>query len=236
MLANSLQSNLAQADMQSRLAKLISLGTVNEVDYETAKVRVKIGDWLTTWLPWLTNQAFNDMTWQAPEVGEQVMVLAPCGDLAQGVVLGSVYQKAHNIDKVVSDVAKEERINVQRTKYQDGSMLEYDRNKHQYLIDVKQDTAVIKLKSAKDIILEADNDLNVIVKNNANVTVTENATITVENGDASLTTNTGSISVTATDALNLKGDVVNIESTGGNVAVKAAATLKLNGSHISAQE
>ncbi|CAH9057803.1 hypothetical protein PSECIP111854_02071 [Pseudoalteromonas sp. CIP111854] len=226
MQANPLQSNLAQADMQNRLAKLISLGTVNEVDYETAKVRVKIGDWLTTWLPWLTNQAFNDMTWQAPEVGEQVMVLAPCGDLAQGVVLGSVYQNGHNLETVASDVAKEERVNVQRTKYQDGSMVEYDRKKHHYLLDVKQDTAVIKLKSAKDIILECDNDLNITVGNNATIQVTGNATVNADK----------QISVTAKEALSLKGSEVNIESTSGNVAVKAAATLKLNGSHISAQE
>ncbi|WP_105168527.1 phage baseplate assembly protein V [Pseudoalteromonas sp. T1lg23B] len=226
MQANPLQGNLAQADMQSRLAKLISLGTVNEVDYEKAKVRVKIGSWLTTWLPWLTNQAFNDLTWQAPEVGEQVMVLAPCGDLAQGVVLGSLYQNGHNLESVASDVGKDERVNVQRTKYQDGSMVEYDRKKHQYLIDVKEDTAVIKLKSAKDIILECDNDLNITVKNNATVNVTGNATVNADKN----------IAVTAADNLSLKGKTLDLEATGGDLTVKASATLKLNGSKISAQE
>ncbi|OHU87841.1 MULTISPECIES: phage baseplate assembly protein V [Pseudoalteromonas] len=226
MLANPLQSNLAQSDMQSRLAKLISLGTVNEVDYETAKVRVKIGDWLTTWLPWLTNQAFNDMTWQAPEVGEQVVVLAPCGDLAQGVVLGSLYQNGHNLESVANDVGKEERVDVQRTKYQDGSLVEYNRKTHQYLIDVKQDSAVIKLKSAKDIILECDNDLNITVGNNATINVAGDATV---NGDKN-------ISVTAADNLSLKGKTVAVEATGGDLKVKASGTLKLNGSTISAQE
>ena len=141
MIANPLQTNLAQADMQHRLAKLISLGTVNEVDYEKALVRVTIGDWLTSWLPWLTAQAFNNLTWQAPEVGEQVVVLAPCGDLAQGVVLGSLYQQNHNLEKVASDVAKESRQHVQRTVYQDGSMVEYDREKHRYYIDIKGESS-----------------------------------------------------------------------------------------------
>lgn len=226
MIANPLQTNLAQADMQHRLAKLISLGTVNEVDYEKALVRVTIGDWLTSWLPWLTAQAFNNLTWQAPEVGEQVVVLAPCGDLAQGVVLGSLYQQDHNLEKVASDVAKESRQHVQRTVYQDGSMVEYDREKHRYYIDIKGEEATVDVVSAGTLNITTEKDITVITSANATVNATQN------------------ITVSATEALKLSGKTVDISATGGDVkmdasagiGIKAVDTLKLNGANISAQE
>ncbi|KAF7769999.1 hypothetical protein PCIT_a2933 [Pseudoalteromonas citrea] len=234
MIANPLQTNLAQADMQHRLAKLISLGTVNEVDYEKALVRVTIGDWLTSWLPWLTAQAFNDLTWQAPEVGEQVVVLAPCGDLAQGVVLGSLYQKGQNLEKVANDVAKESRQHVQRTKYKDGSMVEYDREKHRYFIDIKGEGATVDVVSAGTLNITTEQDITIHTKTSATVNVDKDATIAVK-GNAKITADK-QIDVAAKDKLSLSGSEVKIESKSGGIAVKAAAVLKLNGSKISAQE
>ena len=60
-----------------------------------AKLKVKIGDITTDWLPWLTHRASNDTSWWAPEVGEQVIVLAPSGELHQAVIMPSIYQSAH---------------------------------------------------------------------------------------------------------------------------------------------
>lgn len=234
MIANPLQSNLAQSDMQNRLAKLISLGTVNEVDYEKALVRVAIGDWLTAWLPWLTAQAFNDLNWQAPEVGEQVVVLAPCGDLAQGVVLGSLYQNSHNLETVASDVALESRQHVQRTKYQDGSLIEYDREKHRYFIDIKGEEATVDIVSAGTLNITTEKDITVHTKTNAIVNVDKDATVSVK-GNANVSADK-QIAVTAKEKLSLTGSEVSIESKSGGIAVKAAAVLKLNGASISAQE
>lgn len=56
------------------------------LDLVKAKVRVKLGENLRGWLPWLTT-AGHLKTWNPPVVGEQVVVLSPGGDLEQSVVL-----------------------------------------------------------------------------------------------------------------------------------------------------
>ncbi len=81
-------------ELNRRLANLIRLGVIDRVDHASARVRVKIGDLLTAWLPWATIKAGKDSAWWAPEKGEQVLVFSPSGDLAQGVVLGAIFQNA----------------------------------------------------------------------------------------------------------------------------------------------
>ena len=82
-------------EVDRRLANIVTLGSIAAVDVANAVAQVQIGGILTDWLPWLTARAGNDITWWAPEVGEQVVILSPSGDLAQGVVLPGLYQTAH---------------------------------------------------------------------------------------------------------------------------------------------
>ncbi|MDK1287367.1 phage baseplate assembly protein V [Pseudoalteromonas umbrosa] len=262
MLANQQQSELAVSDMQHRFAKLISIGTVEEVDYDLARVKVRIGEWLTAKLPWLTNQAAQDMTWQAPEVGEQVLVLSPSGDMAQGIVLGSLYANGHEqphfkmnhvvdatstggaLVQALSAIAPESREHVHRAHYQDGAIVQYDRENHAYDIFVPQTDPLAKINiySGGDINVECHNDTNITIGNNATVEVggaaqvdvTGTADVTV--GDNVSVSGGANIDIVASGALNLTGDSVSVTSTGSNVEVLAAATLKLNGAHISAQE
>jgi len=55
-------------------------------------------------------------------VGEQVVVLSPSGDMAQGVVIGSIYQQQYP--------ATPSDKNIHRTQYSDGAVIEYNRNNH----------------------------------------------------------------------------------------------------------
>ena len=41
-------------DLARRLANIIRLGQIFEIDYSVAKARIKIGDLETDWLPWIT--------------------------------------------------------------------------------------------------------------------------------------------------------------------------------------
>lgn len=111
-----------QADLQRRVANLIRMGTVEEADYAAARVRIRFAQAVTHWLPWTTQRAGQDRSWWAPEVGEQVVVLAPSGDLAQGVVCFSIYQAAHPAPADSPDVT--------RRVYADKALEEYDRAAH----------------------------------------------------------------------------------------------------------
>ncbi len=58
-----LENNFAIAELQRKVANIIRIGVVKEVDCEKAKVRVKIGDIVTDYLPWITSKAGKDRDW-----------------------------------------------------------------------------------------------------------------------------------------------------------------------------
>ena len=93
-------SNIAfrVAELERKLVNVVRPGRVFEVDAERTRVRVAYDATLkgepvvTAWLPWLTARAGVVMTWSVPSLGEQVLLLAPTGDLAQAFVLPAIYQ------------------------------------------------------------------------------------------------------------------------------------------------
>ncbi|GFR17445.1 spike protein [Trichonephila clavata] len=123
-----LDHNFAIAELSRKLANIIRIGLVKEVDYEKAKVRVKIGEFLTDWLPWITSKAGKDRDWSPPDIDEQVMVFSPLGELSLGVVLGGIYQERYP--------APENKKEINSIKIQDGTRLLYDKEKHHLEIEV----------------------------------------------------------------------------------------------------
>ena len=90
-----MSSALELADLARRLTNILRPGTVEAIDHAAARVRIRSGDILTDWLPWLTARAGATATWSPPPVGEQVLLLAPSGNLAAAIVLPALYADAH---------------------------------------------------------------------------------------------------------------------------------------------
>lgn len=82
------------ADLARRLENLLRLGTIASVDHATARCVVNTGALVTAPLPWIAARAGDALMWWAPSVGEQVMLLCPGGDPANGVVLPALYSTA----------------------------------------------------------------------------------------------------------------------------------------------
>lgn len=102
------------------LANLVMLGRVSELDEANARVRVEADGLVTDWLPWTSPRAGPGVReWSMPEVGEQVVMLSPCGDPAQGVVIGSVFQESFG--------APANLKTTHRVEYADGTFTQYDR-------------------------------------------------------------------------------------------------------------
>lgn len=100
----------------------IRIGTVAELDAENARVRIKIGDLLTDWIPWLVHRAGDDVSWWCPSIGEQILVLSPSGDFAQAVCVSGIYSDtipANAIDPMKHLVT-----------YKDQAVFEYDKTTH----------------------------------------------------------------------------------------------------------
>lgn len=116
------------SEAERRLANVVRLGVITQLDPAAARVKVKTAGIESDWLPWATSRAGGDRTWHPPEPGEQVVLLSPQGDLGQGVVLPSIYQQDHP--------APGDRPSVSRTTYADGASLAYDRDAHKWSLEI----------------------------------------------------------------------------------------------------
>ena len=119
------QQQFRMVELARRLANVVRPGVVAEVDPAVGAVKVRYAEnaaAVTDWLPVLAQRAGGDASWWFPEIGEQVVILAPSGDLANGIVMGSLYSTAHPAP--ASDPDKH------MTRYSDGAVIEYDRANH----------------------------------------------------------------------------------------------------------
>ena len=76
------------ADLARRVANIVRLGKISEV--KGAQVKVAIGKVTTNWFPVLSI-AGDTNCWLPITVGEQVLVIAPYGEMSQAVVLRSIH-------------------------------------------------------------------------------------------------------------------------------------------------
>lgn len=133
------------ADVERRLGNGVHYGVIEEADYAKARVKVRIGALKTAWLPFAAVKAGGDRSWHPPEIGEQVVLAAPGGDLSQACVLGSVYQ---NAAPAPGDAATQSV-----TVYEDGARISYDKSAHAYTLDVPAGGSITLRCGASTLIL-----------------------------------------------------------------------------------
>jgi phage baseplate assembly protein V len=117
-----------QAEFARQLGNIVQVGKVVELDAAAARIKVEIGENRTAWIPWITGRAGTVRAWSAPEPGEQVVVLSPTGDAAQGVALLGVYSDTYQAPANTADKV--------RTEWADGAFVEYDRAAKTALVNV----------------------------------------------------------------------------------------------------
>tara|TARA_R110000824_G_scaffold118575_1_gene270877 strand:- start:268 stop:864 length:597 start_codon:yes stop_codon:yes gene_type:complete len=140
------QQEFDLAELARRLTNIVRPGTIDSADYGAALVRVRFdANWVSGWLPWLTRRAGADVDWWAPEVGEQVIVLSPMGDPAQGWVLPAGYSNAVPAPAASPDMAV--------ALFQDGFKVSHDRANNHTVLDAWDSEGTIELR-AKNIILK----------------------------------------------------------------------------------
>lgn len=110
------------AALSRMLENLIRFGVIAAVQMEPPRVQVKTGTLNSAWLPWLALRAGADQEWDPPTVGEQVILLSPSGQLANGVVVTGLFS-----DHIP---ANGNRAGLHRRTYADGAVIEYDSANH----------------------------------------------------------------------------------------------------------
>ncbi|HBR1254775.1 TPA: phage baseplate assembly protein V [Klebsiella pneumoniae] len=100
------------------LRNLIRIGTVSAVKLDDGLCRVDTGNNTTGWLSWLTARAGNTRSWNAPSVGEQVLILCLGGELDTGFVLPAVFSDEHPAPSASADAL--------HWSFPDGAVIEYE--------------------------------------------------------------------------------------------------------------
>ena len=100
------------------LRNLIRIGTVSAVNLDDGLCRVDTGNNKTNWLHWLTARAGRTRSWNAPSVGEQVLVLCLGGELDTGFILPGVFSDNNPAPSASADAL--------HWSFPDGAVIEYE--------------------------------------------------------------------------------------------------------------
>ena len=100
------------------LRNLIRIGTVSAVNLDAGLCRVESGNNTTNWLHWLTARAGRTRSWNAPSVGEQVLVLCLGGELDTGFILPGVFSDENPAPSASADAL--------HWSFPDGAVIEYE--------------------------------------------------------------------------------------------------------------
>lgn len=141
------------AEIDRRIATLLQAGCIEAVDHAQARCRVRVGEWVSAWLPWASLGAGQVRHWRPPSVGEQALVMSPSGDPASGFVLPGFYTTQHGD-------ANDNRPGTVAWRMPDGTLIEYDWDT-QHLNVIATGTASISIAG----------DANVQIGGNANVQI-----------------------------------------------------------------
>ncbi|MBN6729430.1 phage baseplate assembly protein V [Burkholderia multivorans] len=142
-------SDYALGEIDRRMACMVQHGTVEEVSYQPPLCRVRIGDWVSDWMPWKTAAAGVVRFWRPPSVGEQASMFAPSGELAGAYAAPGYYSDQHggSARSSPSETAWD---------YPDGASEVYDHEKHEYRVDVPAGGRIVFRIGATELELRAD--------------------------------------------------------------------------------
>lgn len=147
-------------DPEQQVGEAIQYGVVASVDYANATCTVTLGDLSTGELPWVAQRAGGMRYWSPPTIGEQCVVLAPEGDLENGLVVLGLYSDANPAPSNDPDVAQ--------MVFPDGASISYNHATHVL--------AVILPAGGSATIDAPDVTINGNVAINGDVTITGTAT------------------------------------------------------------
>ncbi|KVO77123.1 baseplate assembly protein [Burkholderia ubonensis] len=142
-------SDYALGEIDRRMACMVQHGTVEGVTYQPPMCRVRIGAWVSDWMPWKTAAAGAVRFWRPPSVGEQATMVAPSGDLAGAYAIPGYYSDQHGGSARTSPAET-------AWDYPDGASEVYDHEKHEYRVDVPAGGRIVFRIGGTELELRAD--------------------------------------------------------------------------------
>lgn len=127
------------------LLNLVRKGTIQAVDHDKARCRVATGELQSNWLPWLSLAAGSTVDWDPPTEGEQVLLICPGGDPADGVAVRGLYGN--------DTTPPSNKASTHTRRYADGAVIEYDHDSHQ-LVATLPDGATVVLQAPGSVTIK----------------------------------------------------------------------------------
>lgn len=137
---------MREDDPHGTIGELIRYGTIVSVDHATARVTVRFGEIETHAIRWLHGAHGATRAWSPPSVGEQVIVLAPEGDIKAAIALRGV--SFANFPPA-GDSTRE------LMQFGDGAVIAYDPENHA-LEAVLPDGATVSIVAPGGVTIDAD--------------------------------------------------------------------------------
>ena len=130
------------AELNRRIENIIRFGLIEEVDYANAKARVKCGQILTDFLPFVTLRTGTTKTWSPPTVGEQCVLLAMSGELNTACILTGLYTQ--------NSPSKNQNEHI--IEFADGALIKYN-----------QKTGKLEVTGIKSAVINAADHIEITV-------------------------------------------------------------------------
>lgn len=146
--------------LEANRGSSLRFGTVTESNVAgSARVQLHDGDDMVSHpVRTLHRRTLKDQDQCLPDVGEQVAVLFSGQGLEEGCILGATYSQ--------QDAAPGQDQPMQFYRFEDGTVISYDRTKHKFYADIKGDAditvkekATIRVKG--EVLVEAEKDATV---------------------------------------------------------------------------
>lgn len=195
-------------EIERKLENIVRPGSIFAVDPATARCRVESGNLKTDWLPWLALRAGSDRTWWPPSEGEQVVLLCPGGNPANGLVLLGLYSDENpapsgSLQMVILALMR------------DGSRITYDNEAHHLHADLAGSAT---LATAGDVLANVGGNLTASAAGNASVSVAGDLTAVAATATVTAAQITLNGIVTINGALQLSGPLTAAPGPGGGGA------------------
>jgi phage baseplate assembly protein V len=116
------------SEVERRLANMVKIGVISAVDHDAKKIRVEAGGMNSAWLPWPVEMGRNFRRWRPLREGQQVIMVAPSGELAQAAVIGMLYSSSLD--------APDSNPDLDLTLFDDSTRVQYDSAAHQLDVDL----------------------------------------------------------------------------------------------------
>ncbi|MCF6764839.1 phage baseplate assembly protein V [Thiotrichales bacterium 19S3-7] len=155
-------------ELERRLANLIRIGKIKSVDERHLRAKVVVGKLESDWLKWLTQRAGDCQSLWSPSQDEQVLILSPCGELNNGIILPALF--ANN--------EPHKNTQLHSIYYKDGTQLSYDYKMHKLTVNCIGEVEIV---AADKIIVNANAaqiKLKQLAINSPKISVNGNLSIT----------------------------------------------------------